>query len=361
MTRRDCRCMRTPIQRSAPRGATIQEKHAPDPSRAFDYAAVGHTPDPPHTFDYAAVGHGTDPLPAFDYVAVGHVTVDELVADGTRRPGGSAFYSALQAARLGMRALIITRGVPAEVEELLAPYRGELELEVLPAERTTTLRTWGDGHARRQRLLAWAGPIEGPIEVDTAILHLAPVARETPHGCFGAHPPRAGFVGLTPQGLVREWDAEGEIALVTLTPELVPQRCDAWVLSERERECCAESIEQAVTGGAVVAVTAGALPTTLHLPGASSLPSDPQLGDGPHLGDEAVLHVPVPPLAQTRDDLGAGDVFAAAFFVALREGRSPAVAAAFANAAAAVRITGDGLAAIGDRAAIETQLGIPSE
>jgi hypothetical protein len=292
--------------------------------------------------------------------------VDELLADGTRRPGGSAFYSALQAARLGLRALILTRGVPAEVEELLAPYRGELQLEVLPAERTTTLRTWGDGHARCQRLLAWAGPIEGPIEVDTAILHLAPVARETPRGWFGAHPPRAGFVGLTPQGLVRKWDAEGKIALVALTPELVPQRCDAWVLSERECECCTESIERAVAGGAVVAVTAGALPTALHLPGeplpgepdrpgGSNLPSGSQLGGGPHLGGESVLHVPVPPLARLRDDLGAGDVFAAAFFVALREGRPPAAAAAFANAAAAVRIAGDGPAAIGDRAAIETR------
>ncbi len=78
---------------------------------------------------------------------------------------------------------------------------------MLPAEHTTTLQTVGEGLERHQRLLAWAGPIEGPIEVDTAILHLAPVARETPRGCFDAHPPRAEFVGLTPQGLVREWDA----------------------------------------------------------------------------------------------------------------------------------------------------------
>jgi sugar/nucleoside kinase (ribokinase family) len=271
-------------------------------------------------------------------VAVGHVTVDELAADGTRRPGGSAFYSALQAARLGLRTLILTRGVPAEIEELLAPYRGELELEVQPAERTTTLRTWGDGHARRQRLLAWAEPIAGPIEVDTAILHLAPVAREIPRGCLAAHAPRAGFVGLTPQGLVREWDAQGEIALVAPAPALVPERCHAWVLSERECESCAEALEQAAAGGAVVAVTAGARPIALHLPG----------GGAPH--------VPVPPLAQIRDDLGAGDVFAAAFFVALREGRSPTAAAAFANAAAALRIAGDGPAAIGGRAAIEARL-----
>jgi pfkB family carbohydrate kinase len=277
-------------------------------------------------------------VPSYDYTTVGHITCDVL-ADGSRRPGGTAFYSALQAARLGLRALILTKGDPAEIEALLAPYRDELELTVISAEQTTTLQTVGEGLARHQRLLAWAGPIEKPLEVDTAILHLAPVARETPHGGFSTHPPHAEFVGLTPQGLVREWDAAGEIALVPLRPEQLPDRCDAWVLSERERECCAEPAARAAAGGAVVAVTAGAEPTELDLP------------------DGTLLHVPVPPIAAPIDDLGAGDVFAAALFIALHEGLPPAKAAAFANAAAAVRIAGTGPNAIGDRRAIAAQLG----
>jgi sugar/nucleoside kinase (ribokinase family) len=270
---------------------------------------------------------------AFDYVTVGHVTADVLDSDGTRRAGGTAFYSALQAARLGLRTLILTRGVPAEVEGLLAPYRGELDLRVLPAERTTTLLTHGSGHTRRQRLLAWAGPIEGSIEVDTAILHLAPVARETPRNFRG----RAGFVGLTPQGLVRHWDAAGEIALVALPPQLLPERCEAIVLSTGERESCAELVSSARAGGALLAVTAGAQPTAIQLP------------------DGTLLHVPPPLVQAPLDDIGAGDVFAAALFVALREGRPPAQAAAFANAAAAVRIAGSGPGAIGDRRAVEAQ------
>jgi sugar/nucleoside kinase (ribokinase family) len=56
------------------------------------------------------------------------------------------------------------------------------------------------------------------------------------------------------------------------------------------------------------------------------------------------------------DDLGAGDVFAAAFFIALSDGRSPLAAASFANAAAAVRMCGTGADAIGGRAAIEARL-----
>ncbi|HWX45619.1 MAG TPA: PfkB family carbohydrate kinase [Solirubrobacteraceae bacterium] len=307
-------------------------------------------------------------MPRYDYVTLGHVTADVLAADGSRRPGGTAFYSALQAARLELRTLILTKGNPQEIEALLDPYRSEFDLTVLPAEHTTTLRTSGAGSERRQRLLAWAGPIAGPIEVDTAILHLAPVARETPRVWFDGHSRRTSFVGLTPQGLVRQWDAQGEISPAPLQRELFPERCDALVLSEHELASCGELISAAfadrtpmattpadrapiptapadrapiptIPGDrALVAITAGAQPTTLRLP------------------DGRLLHVPVPPIEAPLDDLGAGDVFTAGLFIALREGRPPAEAAAFANAAAAVRISGAGPGAIGDRRAIEARL-----
>jgi 1D-myo-inositol 3-kinase len=299
----------------------------------------------------------------FDYVTVGHVTADVL-DDGLRQPGGGAFYSALQAARLGLRTLIVTRGVPRELEELLDPYGSELDVEVLPAERTTTMLTRDAGTQnsgaldtsalrelpiRRQRLLSWAGPIDESIKVHAEIVHLAPVARETPHSWQG----HANFVGLTPQGLVREWDTHGDIAPAPLRRERLPQRWDAAVFSATELPYCKELIEAAAMSpgeiaaapgrstdpsGPLVAVTAGWLPVTLHL------------------ANEGSLRVPVAPIASPRDDLGAGDVFAAALFFALREGRSPADAAAYANAAAAVRIAGVGPGAVGDRRAVEALL-----
>ena len=282
-------------------------------------------------------------MPRFDYVAIGHVTVDVLGdqpsldprypdSEGLRQPGGSAFYSALQAARLGLRALILTRGVPGEIEELLEPYRTELRVRIAPAASTTTLLTRGSGRARRQRLLAWAGPIAAPAELDTAILHLAPVARETPRTWSGS----ADFVGLTPQGLVRTVGRSGEISNTTLERALLPERCDAAVLSSSEFAGCAELLPEA--GGPLLAVTSGARPTTIHLPSGAS------------------LRVPAARVAGPREDLGAGDVFAAALFVALHEGLPPATAGAFATAAAAVRIAGVGPEAIGDRRAVIAQL-----
>jgi hypothetical protein len=269
----------------------------------------------------------------FGYTTVGHVTIDVL-ADGTRRPGGTAFYSALQASRLGLRALILTRGAVPEIERQLEPYRAELELEIQPAEQTTTLQTSGSGATRRQRMLAWAGPIEGEPSLETSILHLAPVARESPRRWRG----EARFVGLTPQGLVREWaTGGGEISLATADPAAFPRRCDALVISAVEQVSGAGLVAQARRAGAVVAVTAGHRPTTVHVPGGGT------------------LHVPTPATEEPGDDLGAGDVFAAAFFIALQEGQPTPDAAAFAAAAAALRIAGPGASSIGGRSAIEAR------
>jgi sugar/nucleoside kinase (ribokinase family) len=272
----------------------------------------------------------------FEYATVGHVTADVL-SDGTRRAGGTALYAALQASRLGLETLIVTRGVPAEVEGLLEPYAGELEVRVIPAAATTTLQTTGSGSARRQRMLAWAGELSDDLDPESAIVHLAPVARETP----ASWRRRSTYLGLTPQGLARSWRGLGE--------EVTPSRpapeqeelaglCDAIVLSESEQECCTQLISGAIRGGGTVAITAGVSGAALRLADGRSLRVD-----GPLVEDPA-------------DDLGAGDVFAAALFVALYEGRPPARAGAFAAAAAAVRLSGVGAAAVGDRVAIERRL-----
>lgn len=275
----------------------------------------------------------------YEYVTVGHVTLD-LIEDrpgGTvAQPGGGAFYSALQAARLGLRTLIVTQGVPAQIEELLAPYAKELDLRVIPAPHTTTLSTTGHGLARSQRVLAWAGPVVEPLHIDSSILHLAAVARETPTAWSG----EASFVGLTPQGLLREWREGGPISLVALDPATVPSHFHAAVIGERERAFSDALFEAARRSGATVAVTAGAGPTAVY-----------------PAGVEPVGQAVVPSTAAARDDLGAGDVFAAAFFVALREGMPAAGAAAFGNAAAALRVTAVGAKAIARRAEIEATLG----
>ncbi len=191
------------------------------------------------------------------------------------------------------------------------------------------------------------------------------MARETPAAWEG----RADFVGVTPQGLVRRWERDegvplvqldagsllgdiplappdsgalpGDISTVALDPGLLPDSFDAAVISEHECPSCHALFAAARRCGACVAVTAGARPATVHLPASAG---------------GQVVQSAIPPVVAVRDDIGAGDVFAAAFFVALAEGRTPLQAATFGNAAAAVRIAGEGPDAIGRRAEIEAVL-----
>ncbi len=269
------------------------------------------------------------------YLTVGHVTADVLPG-GERRPGGTALYSALQAARLGLRATILTRGEPGEIAALLEPFAAELEVIVQPAPATTTLATEGSGAGRRQRLLAWAGPIAIEELPAAEILHLAPVAAELEGPPAGDWP----FVGLTPQGLARGWQSSGgDVLAVDPGPSRVAIAaiCSAIVLSELERPSCEALVEAGLRAGATVAVTAGAACTSILREGAVTLELD------------------VDQIAEPADDLGAGDVYAAVFFVALAAGITPAEAARRASTGAALRMLGVGPAAIATAEAIDAR------
>ena len=255
-----------------------------------------------------------------DYLVVGHVTRDVVAATGTEQVGGTAFYSGLEAARLGLRTRILTAGEPDEIARLLAPYAHELEVEVQPAAATTSFEARGIGALRRLRVLSWAGPIEPPEGgLDAGIVHVAPVARET-EGLAGAYV-GSGFLGLTPQGLIRRWDERGAVTQVPLEPAVLPRNLDALVISETERAECAAALESAVARGAVAAVTAGE-------------------GGAEVLTAAGAERAAPPRVVRPRDDLGAGDVYAAAFFIALAGGAAPVNAMQRGQEAALRRLSG---------------------
>lgn len=271
--------------------------------------------------------------PDLDYLALGHVTLDRQ-PDGGYLPGGTVLFSALQAARLGLRAGIITCGAPAALAAPLAPFRDELRIDLHPSATTTIFVNVGVGAARRQTLPEWAGPLDlaGPLP-DARIVHLGPVARELDPASLPTFPTGI-FVGATPQGWLRRWDAAGRVTEHELVlPPALTARLDALVLSETEARRAVGAIAAVRAGGGIVAITRDA--------------------DGCLLLDrtgETAIGTRDYPFV---DDTGAGDIFAAAFFVALAEGRAPGDAAAFANAAAGLSLAGRGPAAICARAAIE--------
>ncbi len=270
---------------------------------------------------------------ALDYLALGHVTLDRQ-ADGGYLPGGTVLFSAVQAARLSLRAGIVTTGRPADLDTPLAPFRSEVTIDLHPAAATTIFVNVGVGAARRQTLPEWAGPLDLAGTLPAArIVHLGPVARELDPASLPAFTPGV-FVGATPQGWLRRWDAAGHVTEgELLLPPALTARLDALVLSETEARRAEGVIAAVRAAGGLVVITRDAEGCTLL-----DRAGESQVGTADY------------PFV---DDTGAGDIFAAAFFVALGEGQSPRDAAAFANAAAGLSLAGRGPAAIVDRAAID--------
>jgi sugar/nucleoside kinase (ribokinase family) len=265
-----------------------------------------------------------------DYVVVGHVTVDRFET-GQQQPGGSVYYSAALAARCGLSVTLVTAGSPAVIATALADLLDAIDVVVTPADTSTTFLTWydDDGH-RHQRVLA-AAPEIAQLPVQAGVLHLAPILHETPAVWLDG--PDARLTAVTPQGLVRHTDADGDIRLAA-SPGLDQYAADVAVLSEHELGPCAQLADRVAGRGGTVVVTRAGGPAEVRV------------------GRDAPFRVPAIP-TPVEEELGAGDVFAAALFVALHDGRPITEAVQFAHAAASLRLAGRGIAAIPTRAEIE--------
>lgn len=274
-----------------------------------------------------------------DYVVVGHCALD-LQPDGSFLPGGTVLYSALTAARMGMRAAILTAGDPAALAAALAPFRDAFDLHIIPTAATTTFENIPTHEGRKQTLHAWSGPIEpGALPArwrNPTVLHLGPIAAELPPDRWAAALTtiiQADWPIATPQGWLRRWGPlPSHVRHETLVlPDMLLEKLRAMVISVEERDAANGALRQ-VAAHAYGAIT-----------------------DGPHgvdiLHDGHTTRVRTFPVA-IRDETGAGDVFAAAWAVQLARGDTPEAAARVACGVAALSITAPGPNGIPTAAAI---------
>ena len=263
------------------------------------------------------------PLEAVDYLLIGHLTVD-LTSSGPRL-GGTAAYSALAARALGLRVGIVTSGA----EDLpLAPL-ADFPIVRIPAEHSTTFENIHTPEGRRQILHHRAETLayeHVPAAWRTAsILHLAPLAQEIPAGM--AAQTSASLTGLTPQGWLRAWDGQGRVHPCAWdTAEQVLPHVGAMVISREDVGGDEEQIEFFAHHVRVLAVTEGAAGSVLYWHG------DRRRFRAPHVEEV--------------DPVGAGDIYAAGFFIRLYTTRDPWEAARFATQFAAYSVTRAGLAGI---------------
>ncbi len=275
-----------------------------------------------------------------DYLIVGHITAD-LLDDGSVTLGGTALYSGLAAAHMGASVAILTRGKYGEtIAGMAVPGLGEyadrLQVVVQDADAPTTFTNHYHGSSRTQQIKHWAGPIDmrglPPHWGNAKIVHLGPVADEIdPRRISGL---TSGFLGVTPQGWMREWPKErgGRVNLVPLRlPVDLVNRIDSAIVSDEEIFNSREFIER-VGERRMSVVTRGPEGATIY----HSLPRDVQAQPG----YKAYRTVDIPGVhVKVKSLTGAGDVFAAAFFMKASEKNSSALEAGrFANAVAALSL-----------------------
>ena len=269
----------------------------------------------------------------------GHATLDRL--DGRLVPGGSVYYAAHALAALGAEVRVATAGgsdLPASAFQLgpgpgpgLGPDQvqvGTLSALVLRAPATTVFENaYGPDGRRTQRVLSTAPPLD-PAHVPAAwrapdLLLLAPVLGELDPGAF-VRTVRARHVGLCVQGLVRAVRADGSVAPLRFEPGAgALAGIEAAFVGDDEAAEQPDLVARLAAVVAVVAFTHGARGCEVIVRGG------------------AARRVGVHP-AREVEPTGAGDVFAAAFLLALTRGDAPEDAARLGAAAASIVIEGRG-------------------
>jgi sugar/nucleoside kinase (ribokinase family) len=270
------------------------------------------------------------PLEPVDYLVIGHVAHD-LTPQGPRL-GGTAAYSALTARALGYRVGIVTASGP---ETSLAPLQ-DIPVVSLESPNSTTFENIYTEHGRIQYLRAQATRIDLKLVPEiwrrTSIIHIGPIANEV--DAFLPEGFSTGLLGLTPQGWMRKWDAEGRVSRTEwLKADFAMARAGAVVISREDVDNDDEIIEHMAQQTRILVVTENAAGAVLYWN-----------GDRRRFRAAQVTEV---------DPTGAGDVFAAAFFTRLFATRDPWEATRFATLIATRSVTRVGLEGIATAPEIE--------
>lgn len=260
-----------------------------------------------------------------DYLLLGHICAD-LQPDGSTRLGGSAFFASCAAHQGGLQVGVVTVCSP---DLDLSPAPGGIAVVRQDAPNSTIFENHYTPQGRTQRLHAQAPPIElatVPAPWHAApIVHLGPIMQDVPLAALNYFPDA--LVGVTPQGWLR---VVREDKTVVLEPwrllDLPWRRRHVVVVSEEDVERDEALVQQLAQQLDIVVLTRAERGATVW-----------------HAGVSADVGAP---LTDAVDPTGAGDVFAASFFAALRGGQAPIDAARWACAVAAFSIRRPGVTSL---------------
>lgn len=280
------------------------------------------------------------PADSPEFLVVGHLTQD-VVGDDLR-PGGTASYAAVVAARLGLRAAILT----SAANDLVLPAQlAQVEVHRLPAAQTTVMEHRWFGRVREQYLRSRAATMSAadvPLAFhNTPIVLFGPVTGEIGPGLVDAFP--AALRGATVQGWLRRFAGDGHMEAIDAAAwnhEPLTGAVQAIFLSEEDLGTAEANVDALLDRWAahvpILAVTLG--------------------DEGARIAIAGRWHTIASMPADEVDGTGAGDAFAAAFLIRYHETANAGEAARFATAVAGFVVEAPGIAGAPTRNQVNTRL-----
>lgn len=275
-------------------------------------------------FKYNAAMQSFSRLEPIDYLLIGHLTRD-LTSKGEQL-GGTVAYAARMAYALKMRVGIVTSWGN---EFPLEPYLGSIPVVKAATDNSTTFVNIESKGNRVQILKNIATRLDMNLIPESwknaNIVHLGPVAQEVEPSIVRNFP--SANLYITPQGWLRDWDQTGKVSW-TEWPEaaFVLSRAEAAVISLEDINKDEQRIEEMATASRILVVTEGENGGRVYWNG-------------------DVRHFRAPQVTLV-NSVGAGDIFAAAFFIQYHRTRDPWEAARFAAQLASLSISRIGMDSI---------------
>ena len=256
------------------------------------------------------------PASPIDYLALGHITRD-ITSDGLQI-GGTVSYSSLTALSFGLRVGIVT-AIPEDLDT--SPLE-PVALMTVQSENVSTFENIQTPNGRVQVLHLKAEDIQmediPTIWRDTPIIHLGPLCGELDPHIIQEFP--NSFIGVTPQGWLRTWDDAGHVRLGDWPEaDLILKNASAVIFSIEDVHHDENRIEELIPKGRILVVTEGAAGARVYWNG------DVRHFKAPHV--------------ELIESTGAGDIFAATFFIRLAQTQDPWEAARCAVRIASTSVT----------------------
>jgi sugar/nucleoside kinase (ribokinase family) len=255
-------------------------------------------------------------LQPVDYLIIGHITQD--ITPNGLVIGGTASYASLTAKAFGIKVGIVTSCSP----DLDLRQLDGIEIVRKDSKFTSTFENIYTPTGRIQHVHHVADQID-PADIpeiwrNSPIIHLGPIAREISPDLATAFP--NSLLGITPQGWLREWDEEGNVAFCNWPDaESILSHANIAVLSIEDVRGDEEIVTEFSTIVPILVITEGSKGCRVYWN-----------------GDIRNFR---PPTENEVDPVGAGDIFATSFFIRYNLTRNPWESARFATLVAANSVT----------------------